>query len=802
MSESRKAEETLTFDVAVIGGGTAGLAAAVAAARSGAKTAIVQDRPVFGGNSSSEIRVAPLGSVNINAWSRETGILEEWLLTERSRNHDEVQNGMANSHYDLVLHESARNEANLTMFLNCSVRGVEVEPVDPSTPDGPRRILSVRGSQLASEKELRIEAKAFADCTGDATVGALGGAAFRYGRESRNEFNENMAPVKADDQTQGSSIVLRARDIGRPVPYQAPSWAQDYRTLEEIGLDREPTRLTRADYSGWWWIEIGTPFHQIDENQEIKDELLRHVLGVWNFVKNYSEDKALAANYALEWVGMIPGKRESRRLVGDLILTEHDLHKDPEWPDTVCHGGWFIDLHTMGALLNKSEPGEPSIDAHYRYWVRVAPFSIPLRCLYSKNVENLWMAGRNISVTHVALGATRVMMTNAAQGQAIGSAAAMAVRASLTAREIANPDGEHIGKLQQELLKEDLNVFKVKNSDPEDLALSAQATASSEAALDFGNAVPGCLHPLEKGLCMNFPLTEDHIDSVEVYLRNQSDSAVSVKAELHALNDIWERKHGQVLAKSERNLPAGFEGWVDLGISVKTKRNRCHRVMLHQADGVSWAGSEFYPTGVAPQVLHKCPGGCEPKNLHMNSLQPQETRLPPYELWSQYRIRNALALRFTPMSKPFAAANAVNGLAWPLAMPNLWVSDPAQLLPQSLTLELPEEKTISKVMVSMDTHLDYSYKSMSAYWKAHTCAKHWRLKVRVGGKWHQVYEEHDNMLRRRTAVFDAVKADAVQIEILSTNMETVDAKPDDHPLKHSELEQAKSARVYEVRIYS
>lgn len=344
-----------TFVVVVVGGGTAGLAAAIAAARRGARTAILQDRPVFSGNSSSEIRVAPLGSASFNRWSRETGILEEWLTDERARNHDDIYDGMANSHYDIVLLESAKAEPNLTLFMNTTVRGVETRPAA-----GGRLITALRACRLASEKEFLIKARQFADCTGDATVGFLAGADFHYSREARNAFGEPMAPVKADRQTMGSTLTMRARDIGKPVAFVAPPWAKRYTTQAEIGIHREPGRFNRVDYGGYWWIEIGSPYDQIGDSQAIRDELLAHVLGVWGYVKNYGPDRATAADYAIEWVGMVPGKRESRRLMGDVVVTEHDCHTDRIWPDRICHSGWFIDLHTMGGILNKKEPGEPA----------------------------------------------------------------------------------------------------------------------------------------------------------------------------------------------------------------------------------------------------------------------------------------------------------------------------------------------------------------------------------------------------------------------------------------------------------
>jgi hypothetical protein len=776
-----------TFDFVVVGGGLAGLCAAIAAARQGARTAILQDRPMFGGNSSSEIRVGPLSAAHFNPWARETGILEELLLTERSRNHDDIYDGMANSHYDLVLHEAAKREPNLAVFLNTSVRGVETEAL----PDGRRRIVSVAASQLASEKELRVRGQQFADCTGDATVGALAGADFRWGREARSEHGEPMAPVTADNQTMGSTLTMRARNIGRPVPYSPPEWAMLYRTPEELGLARLPNRFNRVDYGGYWWIEVGTPFDQISDNQAIKDELLRHVLGVWNYVKNYSADREIAANYALEWIGMVPGKRESRRLLGDVILTEHDCRCDRQWPDRVAYAGWFIDVHTMGGILNKKEPGEPSnVDENYRVWTREPPFSLPLRALYSRNVANLWMAGRNISVTHVALGATRVMMTHALQGQAVGTAAAHALRHDILPRQAADPAGPHIGRIQQQLLRDDVNVLDLPNADPADLARTAKATADSHAPLDLA-PLNGAFLPLSKPHAVIFPVTSETLDALSLYCRNETDASATLQLELQPCERIWDILPTPPVARWSMEIPARFCGWVTGHPRARLTPGRPVRLCLGAAPGVSCGFSSRRPTGVGVQYLHTCHGGCDAGHEHIDTLQPHETDIPAYTLWSHLRRLQPLALQLEPAQFPYAPESVNNGLAWPLAMPNLWVSDPRRMLPQSLTLTLARPERVNTVLVSFDTYLWAPYHDMGAFWRAHTCVRDWRLHALVDGQWRVVFEETGNFLRRRTASFATVTATALKLEILATN--------------HSDLPQAaaseESARVYELRAY-
>ncbi|NOZ23509.1 MAG: FAD-dependent oxidoreductase, partial [Planctomycetes bacterium] len=351
MSTSRKTkvagrETKEMFDVVVAGGGLAGVCAAIASARQGCNTALVQDRPVLGGNASSEIRVPPGGANNCCAWARETGIIEEIMIEDRARNHDRVGEGTMNSRWDMVLYEFVRAEPNLTLHLNTSVRGVEMK--------GKSRIACIVAEQAESERRLKLHARYFIDCTGDGTVGAAAGAEFRYGRESRKEFGESLAPPKADDKTQGNTLMFRTRDVGHPVPFTPPEWAKCYPTVDSLAGRRVHGKGN--EYAGYWWIEVGVPFHTIDDNEAIREEIITHLVGVWDHIKNHGDYDA--ENLVLDWIGMVPGKRESRRLVGDVILKQQDLFERTPFPDCVAYGGWFIDLHTMGGILAIPKPPE------------------------------------------------------------------------------------------------------------------------------------------------------------------------------------------------------------------------------------------------------------------------------------------------------------------------------------------------------------------------------------------------------------------------------------------------------------
>ncbi len=450
------------YDFIVVGGGMSGLCAAIAAARRGVKTALVQDRPVLGGNASSEIRMHICGAdyhmTRPNA--RETGILEEILLEHKHRN-------ACNSYpiFDSVLWEKAAFQANLALYLNTRMLDVTVQN---------NRIASVAAEQMTTEKRFILSAPLFADATGDGVLGAKSGAEYRIGREGKAEFQEASAPEESDSCTMGNSLMFHARDMGHPVKFIKPFWANTY-TEQQLSL-RDHSQVT----SGYWWIELGGGQYEIIRDGEIiRDELLKAVFGVWDHIKNSGEHNA--DNLELDWVGFLPGKRESRRLMGPYVLNENDCRAGRRFPDAVAYGGWPMDIHTVEGFLTQSD--DPTV------WLSLDDvYTIPYRCLFSANIKNLFLAGRAISCTHMAFASSRVMATCAVVGQAVGTAAALA------AKRNTEPIGmlEHVEELQQALLHDDCYIPGVVNTDPCDLARKAEVTASScEKGCEPENVING-----------------------------------------------------------------------------------------------------------------------------------------------------------------------------------------------------------------------------------------------------------------------------------------------------------------------
>jgi len=413
--------QTHAVDFCVIGGGLAGMSAAIAAARHGVRVALMHDRPVLGGNASSEIRMWICGAHGKN--NLETGIIEEIRLANRYRN------STGNwSVWDSILYEKVRFEPNITLLLNCSCNAVEMAGT---------RIGAVKGWQLTTQTWQVVKARLFADCSGDSILAPLTGAEIRWGREARDEFKEDIAPPVADRKTMGMSCLIQARETDRPQPFVPPAWAYHYARDDAL-----PHRGHNFRNSNFWWIEVGGEQDAIHDTEQLRDELLKIAFGVWDHIKNQGDHGA--QNWALEWVGFLPGKRESRRYVGDHILTQNEIRAEGRFDDLVAYGGWPMDDHHPAGFYH---PGEPTT-----FHPAPSPFGIPYRALYSRNISNLWCAGRNISTTHAAMSSTRVMATCATLGQAVGTAAAIAARDGLTPREVYK---QRICELQRRLMDDD-----------------------------------------------------------------------------------------------------------------------------------------------------------------------------------------------------------------------------------------------------------------------------------------------------------------------------------------------------------
>ena len=407
-----------TTDLCVVGGGLSGLCCAVAAARHGAKVILVQDRPVLGGNASSEIRMWVCGANGDG--NRESGIVEELMLENYYQNP-----GLKFSLWDSVLYQTAMAEENLTLLLNTTCLDATMEG---------DRIVSIKAWQSNAETFHEIKATYFADCSGDSILAPLSGAEYTYGREAKSQYDERIPPDVADRKTMGMSCLFQIRETDQRVDFTPPSWAYRYET------DADLPYKDHDRGNNFWWIEVGGEWDCIHDTDRCRDELLKICYGVWDHMKNHGDHGV--ENWEIEWIGFLPGKRESRRYIGKYVVTQNDVEAEGHFDDLVAYGGWTMDDHFPQGFYYTQ--GHPTI-----HHPAPTPWGLPLRCMISKNIQNLVFAGRNISVSHAALSSTRVMATCAVLGQALGTAVAQAIEYGC---HVENVD---IPRLQQALMDDD-----------------------------------------------------------------------------------------------------------------------------------------------------------------------------------------------------------------------------------------------------------------------------------------------------------------------------------------------------------
>ena len=440
-------------DFCVVGGGLAGLCAAVAAARHGAKVAIMQERPMLGGNASSEIRMWVCGAHGAN--NLETGLIEELRLENMYRNPDKNY-----SIWDGIMYELARYEKNIELLLNCTCFDCKM--------DG-NTIVQVCGWQMTTQQYHSVKAKIFADCSGDSVLAPLTGAEFRVGREARKEFGEDIAPEHEDKCTMGMRCMILAREDLQPSEFIPPKWAYKY-SYNDL-KHRVPDMSNPSE--NFWYLELGGEYDSIKDSEWLRDELLKTAYGIWDYVKNAPENVEKNAKWRLDWMGILPGKRESRRYVGDYIMTQNDVRAEGKFPDLIAYGGWSMDDHHPAGFRTDEVPTI--------FHFAPSPYGIPYRCTYSKNVDNLMFAGRNISVTHTAMSSTRVMGTCATLGQAIGTAASIAIKLGKLPRDVYN---DHIDELKQTLMTDDCYLPFNRRAIPE-LTVNARLIVNGIAIADW-----------------------------------------------------------------------------------------------------------------------------------------------------------------------------------------------------------------------------------------------------------------------------------------------------------------------------
>lgn len=728
-------------DITVVGGGLAGVCAAISAARLGKRVALIGNRPVLGGNSSSEVRVWVVGATahGVQRFARESGVIGELYVENQYRNPE--GNPII---WDEVVLDAVRAEENITLFLNTDVREVETAEVD-----GERLITSVRGWTMGSEIWTTFHSPYFLDCTGDGLIGHLAGAEYRIGREARHEFDEAWAPEEADTELLGSTILFYTKDLGRPVDFVAPDSAKD------ITKTPIPTsRILRSGDSGahYWWIEWGGHLDTVDDNELIRDELRSVIFGIWDHIKNSGDFDA--ENLDLEWVGTLPGKREYRRFLGDYMLTQNDLLDQVDHEDDVAFGGWSIDLHPVEGMYATS-PG-----AHQRYSNGI--YGIPFRSYYSRDIANLLLAGRDISATHVAFGSTRVMATCGAGGEAAGTGASLALDLGVRPRELAT---RHVDTLRQLVLRQDASVFGIRNTDPDDLARSARVTASSAAQsvdpVELFSDAAQMSFALERDLGVLIPV-DPRLDFIEILVETSRNATLGAT--------LWTTGHRQNAVPIDERVrvevavtAADEPQWVRLPIEWAPEEPENVVIVLEAAEGVSVVLAEAQVPGVLA-LPHK-PQADGDVNVMVEESESVVA-------WPAIPLRGKTPrVRLSPDTEAYSEQKVVGGYQRFYGGPNMWVSQPEQA-EQSLTLEWDAPQQVHSIRLVFDDDTDVELNTLHHHRTPDRIfpelVRDYVLEARSEGGWLEIARVEAN--RRRQRVHDVkATADALRLRVLATN---------------------------------
>lgn len=766
---------THDYDLVVVGGGISGVSTAISAARHGMKVALVHNRAMFGGNSSSEVKLFPEDNAAHHPWIKEGGINEEFHTEERARNHEYYLEGTMNCHWDLVLYEWVIREKNITPYLNTHMHQVFMK--------NKNQIESVFAIQLGTEKSFILSAPLFVDATGDGLLGELAKAQLRWGREAREEYNEPLAPQTADEKVMGNTLFFTAKDTGTPVPFKKPEWAAEF--PEDTDLTDRGHRFFRG---GYWWIEVGTPYHPIKDNNETRHEALRQLLGVWDHIKNQdckTVSKKESANYGLDFVGFWPYKRASRRLIGDYVLTQHDVQNPQPLEDAIAYGCWEIDIHVDGGILQRDK--QPISGGNVWQDVCGQVYGIPIRSLYSRNIHNLMMAGRTISCSYLAFASTRVLSTGSICGQAVGVVASLAKQYKMTPREVGR---FHAPEAQQIILRHDGHIPGIENTDQNDLARKARVTASGHLKLHFPE--PNNERELTIPYAQLFPVSGSYIDKVELLMKSNKNTATKIRLGLREAAHVWDFRSQKDLTSAEAVIPAHTETWVSFALRKKVAPGKLYYIyIVGKYPGIFWKA--FHETDGQPNQV---PVGTTAARLPDKSPY-SEKRTTFREIFSPVGLKDipgagkeghwrplthgrCMSLRIYPEVSPYQPENIIKGTNRPDKWTNIWISDPQQPLPASLELSWDSPVDFNKIQLTFDT--DQNRRIILPLFRYPDCVKDYMIEYHNGISWTKLLQQKDNYIRRREHQFKKVKTDKLRFTVLATNG-------------------APTARIYEVRVY-
>ncbi|WP_313381284.1 FAD-dependent oxidoreductase [Proteiniphilum saccharofermentans] len=684
----------IDVDFVVAGGGMAGVCAAISAARSGVKVALIQDRPVLGGNASSEVRLWILGATshmgNNNRWAREGGIIDEILVENTYKNKE--GNPVL---FDAVVMDKVLAEKNISLFLNTVI--FEVEKSEEN------RISSITAFNPQNQTEYIFKGTYFCDATGDGLIGYLAGATYRVGAEDREEFNEKFAPDKESyGEKLGHSIFFYTKDAGKPVNFVPPEFAM---SKEEIV--QHVNRIDNPNYFNprqlgckFWWIEYGGRLDTIYEAEEIKYTLWKVIYGIWDYIKNSGKFKDVE-NLTLEWVGNIPGKRESRRFVGHYMLRQQDIVEQRKHPDVVAFGGWSLDLHPADGVFSKSKKA-------CTQWHSKGVYQIPYRCYITPDIENMFLAGRIISASHVAFASSRVMATSAAGGEAVGTAAALCIHRGYTPAQLAEPD--KIKLLQMNLIKQGAYLPQSDIQYEDNLLKEADIEVSSELQL---SEIPfdGSWKSLDQSVAQMLPIMAGKMPEIRVSMSAVKEVKQTVELRISSKSfnhtpDITLETINVDLKEGENDVILVFTTTipVDCYVFVCFMNNECVSIQTSQ---MLITGLVSVFNKIVPAVSNW--GKQEP---------PGDIGVEAFEFWCPERRPKGhnIAMQINPAITCFSKENLKTSPYRPIEKPNAWAAD-LKDKPSTITLTWKTPKRIKGITLFTDT--DYDHPMESVQWGHH-----------------------------------------------------------------------------------
>lgn len=720
-------EIRITADLVIAGAGIPGICTALKSARMGLKTALISNRPYFGGNGSAELMIMIVGASGMQEFNynaRETGIIEELFLENLYKNPEKNRYV-----WDGILLDKLRAEENLMLFPNTCIDEVQMGEAGS--------IQSISGLQTTTETRYVFEAPLFVDDTGDGTVGYLAGAEYRYGREARTEFGEEFAPEEADDGVLPSTMVFFAHDVGHPVPYTPPKFAKDLTKTDVLEHRIIPPDMF---HQFLWFYELDGNLNQMDRYEDILQHHRELVYGVWDYIKN--SGKYPADNYAFSYISPIAGKRESRRLMGDYILTEKDITRQQDFEDAVGHGGWSIDLHALEGFYSKE-----LINQHI-YLKGI--YQIPYRCGYSANISNLFIEGRCMSVSHVALGSVRTMATLSTIGQANAVAAFLCKKYSISPREVGQ---KHLQELQQLLLGADQYIAGKQYRDPNNLAASASVSVSSVKPLQ--NLMQEQIRPLTQSLALSLPL-RGKVNGIYLYGQAERDTLLRCNIFRADKPENYNpaKKICSIAATVERTAEIA-EIRIPLNLDLLPGH---YFIELEQNDDLGMAMSRFSFTGAITAWRKQ---NSDPTHVDW------ETGRMKRQEWVV--TQGCLCFRVDCEEEIFGAKNLCNGFTRPYVGSNIWHS--ADKNNQQIVLRWEKPQRISEIKLFFDSNLNRFCRSAETDYTDlfYRMVKDYTVFYKAeDGTTRMLQEVRDNFQRVNELRFETICTDEITISLEDT----------------------------------